>query len=188
MVSDTPTDPDQSQTAVPVFPVVPADPGDPEVVAFLALHQLKGPAVHLIYAPGPYGADWCHVSAKHRAMTEGGRRVHGWALWDFDGIVVGDHHSVGEPCAGVLVDVTPPKYGETRVLFVRDDSAVIDRDGDNFLIRTNPTSFQQTPFLWQGIETEFTHVPFPLSKPGLVVYCAVLGIDRATILTDKAHG
>jgi hypothetical protein len=188
MASDTPTDPDESSTPEPVAPVVPSDPGDPEVVVFLALHGLKGPAVHLDYAPGPYGEDWCHVSAKHRAMTEGGRRVHGWALWNFDGIVVGDHHSVWEPRPGMLIDVTPPKYGETRVLFVRDDSAVIERNGDNFFIRTNPTSIPQMPFLWKGLETEFTHVPFPLSKPDLVAYCAGLGIEPTAILTDKAHG
>lgn len=188
MASDPQTDPGETGIPEQVDPIVPSDLGDPEVAAFLTLHGLKGPAVHLDYVAGSYGADWCHVSAKHRAMTEGGRRVHGWALWDFGGIVVGDHHSVWEPRPGMLVDVTPPKYGETRVLFVRDDSAVIEREDGNFFIRTNPTSFSDMPHLWGGLPTDSTHVPYPLSKPDLVAYCASLGIGPIAILTDDEHG
>jgi hypothetical protein len=188
MANDTPTDPGMTDIHEQSDPIMPLDLGDPEVTAFLTLHGLKGPALHLDYVAGPYGADWCHVSAKHRAITGGGRRVHGWVLWDFGGIVVGDHHSVWEPYPGTLVDVTPPKYGETRVLFVRDDSAVIERQDDNFLIRSNPTSCSEMPHLWRGLPTEFTHVPCPLSKPDLVAYCTSLGISSTAILTDHEHG
>jgi hypothetical protein len=67
---------------------------EPLVQYFMARFQLTGTPLHLHYADHGYDPDFCHLSAKHCAMTKGGRRVHGWAVWAFDDMLVGEHHSV----------------------------------------------------------------------------------------------
>lgn len=51
---------------------------DPAVLQFLAKWGLSATPMLLQYADHGYGAAWCHVSAKHKAMMEGGKRLHGW--------------------------------------------------------------------------------------------------------------
>lgn len=178
-------------TAPPAAPdaaALPSATDHPEVLAFLTLQGLSGPARYLDYSGDPYGPDWCHVSAKHKAMTEGGRRVHGWALWAFGNVIVGDHHSVWQAPDGRLVDVTPPKYGEKRVLFVRDDSAVIEADAAYFYFLTNRSSVPGAAWMWNGNPSEYSHWPCPRSKPDLGDYCAGLDLPIAAIATDSLHG
>jgi hypothetical protein len=167
---------------------VPASPDEPAIQRFLRMFDLAGPAVLLPYQDHGYGSDWCHVSAKHRAINEGGKRVHGWALWDFEGFIVGDHHSVWETAEGELVDVTPPKCGADQVLFVRDDAAKIEEQGGAYQLFTNRTADPQFPFLWQGNSTIYTHWSCPPNKSDLVDYCAQLDIPVSAILTDDQHG
>lgn len=167
---------------------LPTAADHPEVKAFLKLHGLGGPARYIDYSGDPYGADWCHVSAKHKALTAGGRRVHGWALWAFGDVVVGDHHSLWQTTGGTLVDVTPPKFGESRVLFVRDDGAPIEGDDRYIYLLTNRTSVPDAKWMWKGNPSEYSHVPCPWTKPDLVEYCALLGISASAIVTDGVHG
>lgn len=177
-----------SEGDAPQTGALPAADDHPEVLAFLALQGLKGPASYIEYSGDPYGRDWCHVSAKHKALTSGGRRIHGWALWAFGEVLVGDHHSVWQSPEGKLIDVTPPKFGERRVLFVRDDSAVIEGDEDQFYLLTNRTSVPGARWMWEGNPSEYSHVPCPWNKPDVVEYCASLGILTSAIVTDPTHG
>lgn len=186
-MSDVET-PDSPEEKIPATGTLPVAADHAEVLAFLRLHGLAGPARYVDYSGGAYGHDWCHVSAKHKAMTEGGRRVHGWALWAFGDVVVGDHHSVWRTPEGDLVDVTPPKFGERRVLFVRDDSAVIDGDEKQLYLLTNRTSVPGARWMWEGRPSEFSHVPCDWGKPDLVAYCASLGMPVSAIVTDGEHG
>lgn len=99
---------------------------------FSSIHKLPD-AVSLDFTEvNPlYAADHCHINAKDAAKFKG-KRVHGWALWEFYGpdfptpVIVGNFHSVWENEEGELIDVTPPKTG-TKTLFVRDDSLSIKR-------------------------------------------------------------
>jgi hypothetical protein len=167
---------------------VPIAADHPEVLAFLQLQRLSGPAVYVDYAEHGYGPDWCHVSAKHRAMEDGGRRVHGWALWAFGDVIFGDHHSIWQTPQGELVDVTPPKYGAGHVLFVRDDSAIIESDDKNFYLLTNRSSVQDAKCVWQGNPSDYTHWPCPQTKSDLVAYCAALDFPPSAIVTDQQFG
>ncbi len=103
-----------------------------EVAQFSKTHGLPA-AVQLNFtAVNPnYVGDHCHINAKDSAKSKG-KRVFGWALWEFYGppystpVIVGNFHSVWEDDEGKLFDVTPPKIG-SKTLFVRDDSLSINR-------------------------------------------------------------
>lgn len=91
---------------------------DTAVLRFLTMWGLQGRPILLQYADYGYDAAQCHVSAKHKALSDGGRRVHGWALWMFGDLLLADHHSVWEDSNGNLVDVTPPSNGGEEILLL----------------------------------------------------------------------
>lgn len=167
---------------------VPASPLDQDVVAFVEMFGLKSSPIFLSYEDCGYEREWCHVSAKHRALRHGGRRVHGWALWQYDELLLGDHHSVWETREGKLVDVTPPRFGANRILFVRDDAATIEEENGNYMLFVNRSSLRKFPFFWQGKPTEYTIWPCPPDKTDLVAYCTRLQIPVSAIITDAVTG
>lgn len=63
----------------------------------------------------------------------GGERVLGWVIWYRPSLFIeAENHAVWLTPQGDLVDLTPVPSGETRVLFVRDDTAVpYERVGKN---------------------------------------------------------
>jgi len=166
---------------------VPTD-DDAAVGKFLKKWRLSAEPVRLQFVDFGYGAAWCHVSAKHKAVADGGRRVHGWALWKFGPDVVADHHSVWENERGELVDVTPPSNGGTEILFVRDDDARIELLEDTIQLFTQRTADAQTHWLWQGQPSEYSNWPCPVNKEDLVKYSAKLDIPVAAIVTDNHQG
>ena len=166
---------------------LPAD-DDPAVGQFVAKWRLSAVPLRLSYTDHGYEAAWCHVSAKHRAMTEGGRRVHGWALWKFGPDLVADHHSVWETEDGELVDVTPPSNGGNEILFVRDDAARIDEAEGAYFLFTQRTADPVVHWLWRGMPSEYSNWPCPPDKPDLVQYAASLNVPVSAIVTDDRHG
>lgn len=123
-----------------------------DVAQFSVTHGLL-PAVPLRFntANPHYITDFCHINAKDMAMSKG-RRVHGWALWEYYGqnyptpIVVGNFHSVWEDEDGNLIEVTPPKVGN-RILFVRDDSLSIIRLAGAHSMPHNRTHDPSNPYI-----------------------------------------
>jgi hypothetical protein len=157
----------------------------PQVLEFLKLWSLKDP-VYLDYvdvAEG-YAPDFCHVSAKHVAAKHGGRRIHGWALWQFSqngvDLIVADFHSVWEKPDGTIVDVTPPKFG-TRVLFVPDPALAIGRIGNAQQLHNNRTNFREAPRLRGGNQVDEEYFGIPDDQPSLVHYCKRLGLPDTSM-------
>ncbi len=111
----------------------------------------------------------------------GGTRVHGWALWLFDTIIVADFHSVWADEKGTLHDVTPPRIGN-RILFVRDPTLTITQIGDVQLLYNNRTNFKNAPRLWEGNLTEEDCFHIPNTHPSLVEYCKTLGLSDTSML------
>lgn len=159
----------------------------PDVLAFIKLFGLTDAPVLLNYLDAGYGADWCHVSAKHHALTNGGRRVHGWALWQYDGLVMGDFHSVWED-GDKLVDITPPKFGGSQVMFVRDRITDIYEISGIIVLPTNRTSLRQEPFWWKGHPTTEQTFGLPANTHALVAYCIGLGFAVGSIVTEPVTG
>lgn len=164
---------------------LPASTTDPQVLEFLKLWNLKD-AVFLHYQDvgEGYAPDFCHVSAKHAAAKHGGRRIHGWALWQFgegsSTMIVADFHSVWEKPDGTMVDVTPPKFG-TKVLFVPDSSLAITRIGSVQQLHNNRTNFALVPRLRDGSEVREEYFGVPDDLPSLVQYCKRLGLPDTSM-------
>ncbi|NKM36337.1 hypothetical protein [Rhizobium laguerreae] len=122
------------------------------VAQFSTTHRLP-PAVPLNFtAINPlYATDFCHINAKDKAISKG-KRVHGWALWEYYGppyhspVVVGNFHSVWEDESGNLVEVTPPKIG-TKTLFVRDDYLNITKTAGAHSMPQNRTYHPSNPYM-----------------------------------------
>jgi hypothetical protein len=122
------------------------------VAQFSKTHGLP-PAVPLnfVAVDSRYATDFCHINAKDRASSKG-KRVHGWALWEYYGppydapVVVGNFHSVWEDENGNLVEVTPPKVG-AKTLFVRDDSLNIARTAAAHSMPHNRTYHPLDPYI-----------------------------------------
>lgn len=135
---------------------VPSSPSDPRVVTWLKKFGFANSPVHVRYQPQGYLAAMCHVNAKHAAATLGGRRVHGWAIWLFDIGLSGlpnvvahaEFHSVVR-VDGVLVDVTPPKFGASRVLFLEDPELSITKIDSNYVMYSE-LSCHPTQTYWNG--------------------------------------
>jgi hypothetical protein len=161
---------------------------DPAVFYFLTIWDLVESPIQLQYADHGYDAAQCHVSAKHKALSGEGRRVHGWALWIFGNLLLADHHSVWEDENGNLVDVTPPSNGGLEILFVRDDNARIEMDSGAILLFTQRTADATNRWFWQGKSSDYSNWPCPLDKADLVSYCAKLSIPVLDILTDDKKG
>lgn len=161
---------------------------DSAVSAFTEKWQLSATPVRLQYNNHGYGAAWCHVSAKHKAISDGGKRVHRWALWKFGPYLVADHHSVWENQHGNLIDVTPPSNGGGEILFVRDDSARIELGDGAIQLFTQRTAGQHVHWLWQGQPSDYSNWPCPPDKSDLVEYAAKLNFPVLEILTEDKHG
>lgn len=66
----------------------------------------------------------CFSNINAVVAQQGGKRVLGWIIWYHPGVFIeAEHHAVWEDADGTLFDFTAPPSGETRVLFVRDDTA-----------------------------------------------------------------
>lgn len=167
---------------------LPSSPSAPDVVAFCHRFQLNDTPVFLTHRDEGYGPDWCQVSAKHHAMTLDGKRVHGWALWQYPTGVMGEFHSVWEMPDGMLVDVTPPKFGHSQVLFVRDRAIDIYVINNVFALATDRMSPPNPPYWWQGNPTNDTVWGMPPGNPHLIHYCASLGFPIAELETNAPFG
>ena len=178
----------EPQRSAPEIGRLPSSVSDPDVVAFVRIFGLTEPPVYLAHNDVGYGPEWCHVSTKDRALKHGGRRVHGWAIWQFTGVAIADFHSIWETEEGELVDVTPPKFGGDRVLFVRDDTCKIEEENGMYLLCVNRSSNPQSPFYWQGKPTEFSHWQLSPTNPHLVAYCQELNFPVSSILTEDGRG
>ena len=153
-------------------PALPS-PNTPEVSDFLRMWNLQNP-VFIDYTDMGYEPNFCHVSAKDMVVKNQGQRVHGWALWQFYDVIVGDFHSVWKSAEGHLIDVTPPKNG-MKILFVPDQNLVITKHGDLQYLYHNRTNVPEAPRLWSGSPTEEDQFAIPDNNQSLVDYCAKLG-------------
>ncbi len=156
---------------------LPVSATDLHVLEFLRLWNLQDP-VYLDYEDvgEGYEPNFCHVSAKHIVSKRGGRRIHGWALWQFGEVIVGDFHSVWETPDSIITDVTPPKVG-ARILFVRDPTLAISKVGNVQRLYNNRTNVTQAPRLWNGNLTGEDFFSVPDDQPSLVAYCEKLGLS-----------
>ncbi|WP_413712613.1 hypothetical protein [Rhizobium sp. Rhizsp82] len=177
--------------------VVLPNPTDQDVLELMRIHSLSGMPEFISFSDAGYPPRFCHVAAKHAAMTNSGKRVHGRAFWRFvhdygDGrvseVLVAEHHSVLE-IAGTLVDVTPPAHDPNRILFLRDDSAnIVSINGTN-MMRTDLTNIEEARFLFRGEPIDVSQLAMPEDiRSGAETYAAQIGFRMSDYPTDALHG
>jgi hypothetical protein len=106
-------------------------------------------------------------------------------LWKFTSSeevqVWGDFHSVWQRPDGSLVDLTPPKDGGDKTLFVRDASLVIESlPGWQFLYN-NRLSTGEYREAMTGAPTQDDRYPFPSTAKRLVEYCEKLKLPDTSM-------
>lgn len=161
---------------------LPTSATDPDVQALCRLHNLTDQPVYVDYEDHGYEADYCHVSAKHAEITRGGKRIHGWAIWQFDSCAMAEFHSIWEDPNGRLIDVTPPKWGEAKILFVPDLSLSIVDWGNIQALYTDRSSLASHPYWHMGNPTEALEWGVPNDASDLVRYCAKLGLPDTSMV------
>lgn len=63
----------------------------------------------------------CFLNVDAKVKREGGETVHGWAIWEWPGVMVeAEFHAVWRCPTGELVDITPTQLGVRRILFLID--------------------------------------------------------------------
>lgn len=166
------------------IPLLPKSIFDRDVIAFLSNFSLKDIPTYVAFQDQGQGyePDYCHVSAKHIAQMNGGQRVHGWALWQFSEMVLADFHSIWRNPQGQLIDVTPPKWGESRVFFVPDPSLQITASGDEQHLFCNRSSDRDRPFYFNGQPVLDQRVSISNKHPHLAKYCSKLGLKSTSML------
>lgn len=121
-------------------------------------------------------------------MTKGGRRVHGWAVWMFDEILVGEHHSVWQNPDGALVDVTPPKFEADQILFIRDDAADLIEMERVYVMWADRTTIPGIPFGFQGNPHYEATWGMRPDNMNITAFCEKFGLSTSDILTDERFG
>lgn len=72
----------------------------------------------------------CFENVKQMVEESGGTHQYGWAIWRCRNLYLeAEHHAVFRDAEGVLVEVTPRESSVSRILFVPDGEATLDRDG-----------------------------------------------------------
>ena len=111
-------------------PNVPAKPYGADVQRVLDRLPSKEEALLLQFTDvgAGYFGSACHLNVKHRVSTHGGRKVHGWAVWQYRNFAQAEFHSVWEDDQGRVFDITPHRNGQAEVMFIPDASLSISRD------------------------------------------------------------
>lgn len=80
----------------------------------------------------PYGLfGYCSDGVLEKVARDGGGIAFGWCIWEWPKILfTAEFHAVWKAPSGELLDITPKPNGETRILFVHDDTYPHDFDFD----------------------------------------------------------
>jgi hypothetical protein len=100
---------------------------DEAVLAFCATIAPGAPEYVEVVPGEGAGIAYCFDNAAAQVARAGGSIAYGWAIWRWPGrYFEAEHHGIWRSPEGVLRDVTPMLYGQTRILFLGDPGAVFD--------------------------------------------------------------
>ncbi|GCD53371.1 hypothetical protein [Acetobacter pasteurianus] len=72
----------------------------------------------------------CFWNVDKLVKDHGGTPVYGWCIWDWPGYYArAEHHCIWRMPDGRLVDPTPKEEGDQRILFVPDEKATPEVEG-----------------------------------------------------------
>nr|WP_237681720.1 hypothetical protein [Agrobacterium vitis] len=107
----------------------------PAVVEFCAgINADARPSYVAVQPDGDAQPSECFNNVSAKVDRDGGSFVYGWLIWEWPRVFIeAEHHAVWEK-DGVLIDITPPINGETRILFLPDPVRTYDFVGRKRLI------------------------------------------------------
>ena len=71
----------------------------------------------------------CYANVDGEIRKGGGEMILGWLIFEDKGLLAyAEHHAVWRREDGVLVDITPPWFGEKLVWFIRDTRTGLGRE------------------------------------------------------------
>ncbi len=93
---------------------------------------LGGTAHFVPVKPDKYGLfGWCSDGVLEKVIHDGGAVRFGWSIWEWPKILLtAEFHAIWVSPEGELIDITPKPAGETRIVFVANDSYPADFDFD----------------------------------------------------------
>lgn len=67
----------------------------------------------------------CFPNVQRMIQEQGGKQINGWVIWQWANVLIeAEAHAAWENPEGNLIDITPHDNGESKILFLRDDSMV----------------------------------------------------------------
>lgn len=90
--------------------------------------------------------------------------------------------------SSTLIDVTPPKFGATHVMFVLDRGADIYAQDGILVQPNNRMQPPHAPFWYEGEPTPEDIWGFPANAAGFVDYCPSVGLAISDYPTDPVRG
>lgn len=95
----------------------------PSVRALIESVTPGGDARYLQVRPEPGATvNGCFSNVRAKAARDGGRRLCGWQLWEWPGVLVeAEFHAVWLSPHGEMVEITPKPHGEGTILFAPDE-------------------------------------------------------------------
>lgn len=100
---------------------------DEAVLAFCATIAPGMPEFVEVVPGEGAGIAYCFDNAAAQVARAGGSIAYGWAIWRWPGrYFEAEHHGIWRSPEGLLRDVTPMLYSQTRILFLSDPAAIFD--------------------------------------------------------------
>lgn len=71
----------------------------------------------------------CFDNTERQVFQLGGSVQYGWTIWETPGVLLdAEFHAIWRDQNGTLVDITPKDDGETRILFLPDNTRVWEKE------------------------------------------------------------
>jgi hypothetical protein len=95
--------------------------------------------VYVAVQPSPEAkVDECFLNVDRKISKDSGSIVLGWAVWQNEFLIEAEFHSIWKSNEGKLIDITPKKNREPKILFIPDSSAKYQGiQADNVRINTS---------------------------------------------------
>ncbi len=131
-----------------------------------------------------FGSGQCHANVLHCVRVHGGKRINGWLIWESAPFDDAEFHCVWENPEGELLDVTPRKDGEERILFLPDPATRLGRGPNGGIMQpVNRTSLPEARYLvaMQAWDTPFAEI---ILNAETRRYMSDLGFDDPFVVCD----
>lgn len=97
-------------------------------VRIIATKISENPEIEYITViPEPYSIiNECFPNVEKKITNDGGKLIYGWQIWEDQYFIEAEFHGIWESPEGNLIDISPKKNNEKRILFIQDKNRVYE--------------------------------------------------------------